>query len=422
LLILLSTITLTACDLSHNNDLFIENNIMKQTLTIQLVQRMTGNHIRLVERILQFDAEHPDIEINIRSHSNNPDAYWFESNESQGTPPDIIEMSPNQLKIWFHHDKIEPLDLLEQQFHDYTITSPDGYVIGLKSKVNPLIVYYNKNTFARLGLEDPSSDWDWNMLEDIIAVLKSADEEVYIVLNPILLEWVAMNGYGSRIVDPGGTVFSGYMDSEQTIQAAEWLSWVDSDPNIYNIPYSLVEDQIVFGVDFAFDLTSGSISSFEAIIQRNDRIEIAPLPGGPDRVNIAKMTGLGVLSSSPNKEAAMNLIRFLIERSDDFYIDTIQHTYQNFGGIVPIDSRRLSIVKEEVQRSIPASLYMYDGQLHGRSLIHYKPSSAIRSGQSVKEVFRKEAESIDMQFKLMREDLHHLEECMKKTIGVCYFY
>src|SRR5690606_34842595 len=155
--------------------------------------------------------------------------YWFEGNESQGTPPDIIEMSPNQLKIWFHHGKIESLDLLEQQFHDYTITSSTGNIIGLKSKVNPLVVYYNKDTFARLGLEEPSGDWDWNMFEDIVAYLKSVDEGVYVVLNTIMLEWVAMNGYGSRIVDPGGNVFSGYMDSEQTIQAAEWLAWVDSN-------------------------------------------------------------------------------------------------------------------------------------------------------------------------------------------------
>jgi len=34
--------------------------------------------------------------------------------------------------------------------------------------------------------------------------------------------------YG-RIVDSSGTVFNGYLDSDEAVQAAEWLKWVDSD-------------------------------------------------------------------------------------------------------------------------------------------------------------------------------------------------
>jgi len=49
LLIILTAIVLTACNTSHNNGLFVENNGNRQTLTIQLVQRIASNQNRLVE-------------------------------------------------------------------------------------------------------------------------------------------------------------------------------------------------------------------------------------------------------------------------------------------------------------------------------------------------------------------------------------
>lgn len=421
IILLLAMVTLTGCTSSDTEDMLYEDKSIKRTLTIELVQRYSGNNIRLNERILQFDAERSDIEIDIRSYNNYPLSYspWMPGRDGRGNPPDIIELTPNQMKLMFHHGKLEPLNLVEPQYRNYTISSPDGYVIGLKSKVNPLIVYYNKDTFARLGLEIPSDDWDWNMFDDTVASLKSAGEGVYIVMNKLLLEWVTINGYGGRFVDASGTVFSGYMDSEQAIEAAEWLSWIDSDPTITMIPFDLIDEQIALGVDYAFDLQSGGTTNYEAIIRRNDRIGIAPLPGGPDRVNIAKMTGLGIHSAAQNKDVAMELIRYLAEGSEDFYVDTIQHTYENFGSMDPIDRDRLSIVIGEVQHSIPAAQYMYDGQNHGRSHISYQPRSAIKSGQPIEEVLRREAESIDMQFVWFKEDLENLAQCIQQFVGVC---
>jgi len=40
--------------------------------------------------------------------------------------------------------------------------------------VNPLLLYYNKEIFAQLGLEFPSAEWDWAKLDDTIRVLKAA--------------------------------------------------------------------------------------------------------------------------------------------------------------------------------------------------------------------------------------------------------
>lgn len=134
---------------------------------------------------------------------------------------------------------LEPLSINESHYLDYTIASSNGYIVGLKSKINPLVIYYNKDTFTRLGLEAPSSEWDWSMLGDTIANLKEmAGENVYIIMSPAILEWVTMNRYGGRIVDTSGMLFSGYMDSDETVKAAEWLHWVGTE--VENYKYRLV--------------------------------------------------------------------------------------------------------------------------------------------------------------------------------------
>src|SRR5690606_2251989 len=144
-------------------------------------------------------------------------------NNGAGDPTELIELTPNAMKLAFHDGKLGPISMEQPHLRDLLITSPEGYVIGVKTKINPLIVYYNMDTFLELGLEAPSGDWDWAMLDNTITALKAAGKNVYIMLSPTILEWVTINRYGGRIVDTSGTVFSEHLNSEEAVQAAEWL-------------------------------------------------------------------------------------------------------------------------------------------------------------------------------------------------------
>jgi len=53
---------------------------------------------------------------------------------------------------------------------------------------DPLIVYYNQDIFDVMGLEQPSSDWSWDMFDQTIATLQGAGHNVHIMLSPFTLE------------------------------------------------------------------------------------------------------------------------------------------------------------------------------------------------------------------------------------------
>lgn len=436
IIVIIISLIVTACETVSNDDGFLsEEEGLTRTLTIELVERHQGSDNRLYQKIMQFAEEHPEIEVTVRRILNAKEKLtpWMLDGTANGEPPDLIELTPNQMKLWFHHNKLEPLSLQDPEYRDYLITSAEGYVIGMKTKINPLIVYYNEDSFQQVGLEPPSAGWDWIEFDHAISTLKAAGMNVYMLMSPEVLEWLTINRYGGQIVDISGTEFGGYFDSDEVVQAAEWLAWVDTKyedyrnrgteqrPEYIPMPYDLIEDNMALAVDYAYYIQTTGVNNYETIINRNGRIGIAPLPGGTNVINPAMMSGLSVHAGGRNKEAAMMLIRYLLEESDDFYQDTVMQTHQTSTkeGFPAMD--RWSVVMQEAKRSVPASLIMYEDQIHWRNKDFFPLHRALSSGQSAKEALNRYAEEIDLQFGDFKRDLSAYSACIKQGIGVCFW-
>jgi len=435
-ILVVACVLLSACQSTNIEDLELdlEDDTLKRSLTIELVSLVgSGSNVIIHEKIERFQQEHPDIELTVRNIHNLADSLspWIRGVEGRNGPPDIVELTPTQMKLFHHHGKLESLNLNEPKYQELVITSPDGYVLGVKSKINPLLVYYNKDTFLELGLEPPSGDWSWNHLDDAIVQLKAAQKNVYINTSRSILEWMTVNRYGGRITDLSGTVYSGFLDSDEAIQAAEWLAWVGTKKEDYRLrpsgpyqaynpmPLDLMDGNMALAIDYAYRLQPTGTNHFEAIIRRNDGIGIAPLPGGAEVGNIALMNGLAIPTYAKNKDTAMELLRYLTEDGDAFFEDIANYTLRVNAKVEPIDPIRLALVLNEMKRSEPASLYMYEDQNHGSNRSHIPPIRAIQSGQSAKDALSSFAENIDMQFETFKEDMEYYSQCIKSNRDLC---
>lgn len=161
-LFLLLSFLFTACETDKDDyGILLEDEGLKNTLSIELVEHDSNG--LLYQKIMSFAEKHTDLEVNVSSHTYagvDLSTPWILGGEKQGDPPDILELTPNQMKMFFHHGKLESLALQEPQYQDYFIHSPDGYVLGVKTKINPLVVYYNRDIFRQHGLELPTDGWD----------------------------------------------------------------------------------------------------------------------------------------------------------------------------------------------------------------------------------------------------------------------
>lgn len=185
---------LAACVSDRNEDvLLMEDEQWPEQLTIELVGLY--NHDLQKEKIMKFAEQHPNLEVQVRRYYTYSPSVWLMGGQEKGDPPDILELTPIQMKLFFHHGKIEALSLREPAYQDFLIHSPEGDVLGVKTKISPLIVYYNREIFHRHGLEVPMGNWDWAQFEQTVAVLKQKGENVYILASPQLLEYWHHNVY-----------------------------------------------------------------------------------------------------------------------------------------------------------------------------------------------------------------------------------
>lgn len=123
-----------------------------ESLTIQLLSwpplatSESNLNNPLAHRIKQFQDLHPNVHITFLWNDtygtpskwmNNAEAYKHaDSNEV----PDLVELAPMQMRLWYLYGIIEPLLMNETALSKYLIISNDGHVLGVKTKINPLIV------------------------------------------------------------------------------------------------------------------------------------------------------------------------------------------------------------------------------------------------------------------------------------------
>lgn len=435
LLTLVLIVILAACKTNGTDErIMFEEDDLANKLSIELIEHNSDS--LLYQKIMHFAENHPKLEVHIRHSVRgiHHASAWILGGQGSGDPPDILELTPTQMKLFFHHGKIEALGIQEPEFQDNLIHSHDGYVLGVKTKINPLIIYYNREIFRKHGLETPNNEWDWAQFEQTIMTLKEKGENVYIPVTPNLLEWVTLNRFGGRISDSSGMVFSGYLNSEEAAQAAEWLFRYNTSiedfilrlmggtQTYYPMPYDLIEDNIALAVDYPFYLQDTGIRSYVQIMERNEQIGITQLPGRDGMMNVALMSGIAIHKDSANKEAAMSLLRYLLEESDNFYRDTVVQSHQWGTGVLPDEgSNDWSVIFQEAKRTVPASLVLNEGFQWTNHASRSRLSNihGLKDGQPVQDLLGRYAEQFDLQFEEFKKDLNSFYTCLKQGTGVC---
>ena len=243
-----------------------------------------------------------------------------------------------------------------------------------------------------------------------------------------------MNRYGGRISDPHDMKFTGYLDSEEAIQAAEWLAWVGTKREDYNfetperypnaMPYMLVKGEVALAIDYAHRIGG---YDYEYIVQRNAHIKIAPLPGGLDTVNVGLTMGFSIMSNSPNKDVAMRILRYLTEDGEGYVHDIAKYSLQaeqRTGELVKeISTDRLMMIVQEIKRSVPASFFFGDTSVMGvnyHTRSRYPLLKDVIDGRSASDALAQYAEQLDASFSTFKKDPDAYGECIKNNWTLCY--
>jgi multiple sugar transport system substrate-binding protein len=185
--------------------------------------------------------------VTLESVEAAPDETQLIVDLAAGTAPDVWAGSVSQTLIdqGAYLDVTKCLDLtpdlnLDRFFPNVLAVHQRGDALyGLPNDFTPMVIFYNPEAFERAGVELPQDGWTWDDLVDIAQRLTldaegrnrldpDFDEENvvqwgYRVRKYAAFEW-AYRAWenGGEIIAPDGSTVDGYLNSPETIEAAQF--------------------------------------------------------------------------------------------------------------------------------------------------------------------------------------------------------
>jgi multiple sugar transport system substrate-binding protein len=280
----------------------------------------------------QFQAENPDIKINLQQIDSNTYEQKLLVQIASQTAPDVMvirDASSSFLARRGIYADLTPL--IESSTMDTSVFeaqtlanySLDGVQYGLPRSVTPVVMYYNKTMFDAAGVEYPTESWTW---EDFTAAAKALTKDndgdgATDQWGTFMVPWDALflpivYTYGGNLLSEDGTTST--LLQPETVAAFQYATDL------------ILTEKVAPPVDEAeaFGWIDGWAQQKYAMIFQgrwatpifNDAMEkagsdfvydVSSVPQGAERKTIQYSDALGISATSQNKEAAFKWIMYL---------------------------------------------------------------------------------------------------------------
>jgi len=260
----------------------------------------------LVERIRQSAEDESD-------QRGTPDVVYLRADflASLGEEGDLLDLSPFMNEAGdltadaFFPELIEPLRIGDQVF-------------VLPVAVDPVMLYYNADMFARRGLPPPTAEWTWDDL--LQAAVQLAEPNATPPIHGLLLveavPFIYQNG-GSLVDDP--LVPSRFtLDSPGAVEAIEWIIELE---DFYNVTPPF--DEVMRRPAQAFTMVlEGRVGMWVSTMSFRNYVSpetvwpfewgVAPLPQGRYKATVGGVDGVAILKNTSHPRACWELVRYLV--------------------------------------------------------------------------------------------------------------
>ena len=281
--------------------------------------------------IANFEKENPDILVQLEAVAGSDYYNRLLTQIAAGDAPDIIMVGDDSVAMFVDKGAYLPLD-------DF-LTGPNPLDTGiyLKGAVDPgqwkgkqwllpkdfgpLGVYYNKKIFDQYGVAYPVDGWTWDdMVKTAQDLTKDLDGDGKTDLWGIqaTADWTSGFEYyvaaaGGRLISEDGTKVVGYMDSPETIAAAQFLA------DLYN-KYKVAPPPAQLGGwagnNPEFENGKAAMRLFgrwpEAGLKANPNVDLGlvGVPVGKVRANVSFWGGFGISSTTKHPEETWRFLRY----------------------------------------------------------------------------------------------------------------
>jgi len=280
------------------------------------------------EIIARFEAENPDILIQLEAVAGNDYYARLLTQIAAGDPPDIMQIGDDAVPMFVDKGGLLPLDeYISGEFPlDPSIYLPGTFTPGqykgqqwcLPKDFSPMAVYYNKKLFDAAGVPYPEEGWTWDDLLTKAQALTDPEQGIWGI--QLTANWTSGFEYwvgaaGGRLISEDGTQYVGYMDSPETIEAVQFFSDLYHK---YQVAPPPADFNLWAGGNAEFDNGKAAMRLFgrwpQAGYKTNPNIDlgVVPPPAGAQPANVLFWGGFCIANGTENAEAAWRFLNFYV--------------------------------------------------------------------------------------------------------------
>jgi multiple sugar transport system substrate-binding protein len=280
------------------------------------------------EIIAQFEAENPDILIQLEAVAGSDYYARLLTQIAAGDAPDIMQIGDDAVPMFVDKGGLTPLDdFINGEYPlDPGIYLPGTFEPGqyngqqwcLPKDFSPMAVYYNKTLFDQYGVEYPTEGWTWDDLLEKAQALTDPDNGIWGI--QLTANWTTGFEYwigaaGGRLISEDGTTFVGYMDSPESIEAVQFFADLY---NKYKVAPPPADFNLWAGGNAEFDNGKAAMRLFgrwpQAGYKTNPNIDLGVVtpPAGAQPADVLFWGGFCIFSGTENAEAAWRFLRFYV--------------------------------------------------------------------------------------------------------------
>ncbi|MHB1294846.1 MAG: ABC transporter substrate-binding protein [Anaerolineae bacterium] len=281
------------------------------------------------EMLEQFHEAHPDIRVFYTPDPPDLEDHML-SDMRAGTAADVFQGCCTHFPSWaqqgftldlapYVEADVSPETIAEWDPVQYrSLATRDGLQFGLPKYRGSLVLFYNRDLFDDLGLAYPNNTWDQDSYAAAMRVCSGENKEEQQLWGSMLdLSWervqVHVNAWGGHLIDPANPKRC-LMATPPALDALEWLRQRMWDEHVMATPLDVqnmgTSDTFVSG---KLAMVEEGSWALKTILAAPFRVGVAPLPSGPSRrASLVTTDGFGIFSGSRYREAAWELVKFLI--------------------------------------------------------------------------------------------------------------
>lgn len=234
--------------------------------------------------------------------------------------------APDVMYMWnypAYHDGLEPLDsYMEKEGADFKSGYYDALweynmindaVYGMPVGFTTHALYYNKDAFAKAGIDEPTNDWTW---DDLQTAAKTITEKVdgmtgfsyQIKPDPYDFEMYLWSN-GTAYTDDAGSL-DGNLNSDKSVEVITMFQDMQKD-KIAVATEGSGRDEFGGGKSAMFIYGQWGVSNFNDLGLNYGIVEIPSFASsGQDSVSILSSSGVSISKDSKNKDAAWEFIKY----------------------------------------------------------------------------------------------------------------